>query len=242
MRPALALVGGRDSTPRWRCPGCGDGGTALDLVLLVRRCSADEAVTELEQWQADRRPAATPPALESPGTGRRAAPLAVILRDERGEREVVVDAAVGATVGDLAHALTTIDAGRLVIDGGVISPATRLAASGLREGSVISPADAESPRGLASRAKAMPAVSGRQQASSQEAVVELRWVAGLDAGRTDRLAAGSWLAGAHSRAAIRRRDAGAAQAAIVEVGPTGELRVEPLHGGAAEVVPAPARS
>ena len=40
------------------------------------------------------------------------------------------------------------------------------------------------------------------------------------------------------RAAIRRRDAGAAHAAIVEVGPAGELRVEPLHAGSAEVAPA----
>ena len=71
-----------------------------------------------------------------------------------------------------------------------------------------------------------------RRGSTDRPVVELRWVRGIDAGRTDRLAPGSWVIGTSPQASVCRADAGAPQAAVVEVSARGEVTVEELVAGA----------
>ena len=207
--PTLMVLG-RGASARWRCPGCRDGGTVLDLVALAHRCGTDEAAADLAQLVAE-----LPGVLGVSGPAvpeRRLPPVAVVARTAAGEQELVVDAAASATVGDLATVLFG-EAGPLAVDGVVVEAQIAVGASGTREGSVV----ARPPRPLG---------------SDDWPVVELRWVRGVDAGRIDRLAPGSWLIGTSPQASVCRADAGAPQAAVVEVSTRGEVMVEELVAGA----------
>lgn len=71
--PPVSIFTSRRGEQRWRCHGCGDGGTAIDLVLAVRSCTPRDAMTYLaeraghreqpEDWHPTSRPAPprTPP-------------------------------------------------------------------------------------------------------------------------------------------------------------------------------------
>ena len=65
--PPVSIFTSRRGEQRWRCHGCGDGGTAIDLVLAVRGCTPRDAMTYLaeraghreqpEDWHPTPRPA-----------------------------------------------------------------------------------------------------------------------------------------------------------------------------------------
>ena len=214
-RPELA-VSGAGVGARWRCRACRDGGTAVDLVALVRRCGTDEAVAELARIVADVAPRPEAARQAAPSVaGRRLPPVGVVVQAQEGEHELVVDAAAAATVGHLAAVVLGRPSG-LEIDGTSVAEDATLVTSGLLEGSVVGPV--------------VPV-----DARPAPPLVELRWIEGIDAGRTDRLAAGSWVIGTSSRASLCRVDAGGPQAAILEVGPHGDLQVDALLAGVAEL-------
>src|SRR3954467_12880433 len=64
--PPVSIFTSRRGEQRWRCHGCGDGGTAIDLVLAARGGTAREAMTYLadragqrersDEWRPTRRP------------------------------------------------------------------------------------------------------------------------------------------------------------------------------------------
>ena len=144
--------------------------------------------------------------------------VAVVARTADGDRELVVDAAASATIGDVASVLLG-EAGPLEVDGALVEAQVPISASGMREGSFV-------------------ARPGRPQGADDQPVVELRWVRGVDAGRIDRLGPGSWVVGTSPHASLCRADAGAPQAAIVHVSTHGGVTVEELVAGVAALGPA----
>ena len=66
--PPVSIFTSRRGEPRWRCHGCGEGGTAIDLVMACRGADVGEAIRELADragrvpqppdWQPPRRPPA----------------------------------------------------------------------------------------------------------------------------------------------------------------------------------------
>ena len=66
--PPVSIFTSRRGEPRWRCHGCGEGGTAIDLVMACHGTDAGEAIRELAgraghlpqppDWQPRRRPPA----------------------------------------------------------------------------------------------------------------------------------------------------------------------------------------
>ena len=138
--------------------------------------------------------------------------MAVVVADGSQEREVVLEASAAATWSDVAAALG-LGGQRLHLRGHPLPPTGLVAGSGLREGDALT----------------LTAVG------SDPAVTELRWVDGLDAGVVDRLAAGTWLAGASPIATVRRHEVVGPLSALLSADPGGRIEVTPLH---ASVTPA----
>src|SRR4051812_20172151 len=45
--PPLSVFTGHRGNQRWRCHGCGEGGTAIDLVLVTKQCGLRDALAYL---------------------------------------------------------------------------------------------------------------------------------------------------------------------------------------------------
>ena len=123
--------------PRWRCPGCGDGGSALDLVSLALGCGTDEAILRLQHWAGggSETEAGHPMPVDAPppGVHARPRPFALAVAGEAW-REVVVEAEPSATIGDLADALGLDPARGLEVDGDIVDRSRRLTAGGATAG------------------------------------------------------------------------------------------------------------
>ena len=138
--PAIEVSTG--ARPWWRCPGGGDGGSAVDLISLVLGCGADEAITRLQQWMGGAGDEAGERVLvDAAPTGVHLRPRPFALTVAGGAwREVVVEAEPSATVGDLADALGLDPANGLELAGEIVDRSRPLTVAGLRQGDVLRPA------------------------------------------------------------------------------------------------------
>jgi hypothetical protein len=60
--PPMSMFATRDGEPRWRCHGCGAGGTAIDLVMAVKGVDVRDAIDALAAHHSIRRTARYQPA------------------------------------------------------------------------------------------------------------------------------------------------------------------------------------
>jgi hypothetical protein len=63
QHPSMSVYPGRRGHPRWKCHACGEGGTAVDLLMITTRVDAGQALRDLANRAglASRRPAQTLP-------------------------------------------------------------------------------------------------------------------------------------------------------------------------------------
>lgn len=89
--PPVSVFNSHRGEPRWRCHGCGEGGTAIDLVMISRGIGLRDALDELAR-RAGQIP--TPPDWEPPRRPRREPRLALSrCRDTAGLEAYVEDCA-----------------------------------------------------------------------------------------------------------------------------------------------------
>ncbi len=169
--------------------------------------------------------AAGPAALFSKARPTLSSPVAFALREPGREEEIVMRAAPGATVGDLLAELSCSSALGAFIDGRPVAPDTPLARTGLRQGSTVElTAAAAAASAAADGQSRMPTAIDRPWG--------LRWVAGFDAGRIDRVTPGRWLVGAWARADLPLTDAGLGRGAVLCIDAQGHTKLVDLGSGA----------
>lgn len=71
--PSMTVFMGQRGFHRWKCHSCGDGGTAIDLWMTVRRCDVRQAIEDLGDRACA--PRATEPWSPSPKRADRASPV-----------------------------------------------------------------------------------------------------------------------------------------------------------------------